>query len=110
VFLRAPIGAGGAPGAWSTLVTGPLGDIRGTFPGHDIYQERVGDYVYAAASRMYGVGVWSDATDAAVCEDVQDWRADSFAANQRVLPGAPWPTEDCPATFGNVQIMAATNG
>ena len=110
VFLRAPIGAGGAPGAWSTLVTGPLGDIRGTYPGHDIYQERVGDYVYAAASRTYGVGVWSDAADAAVCPDVQQWRADSFAANERVLPGAPWPAVDCPATFGNVQIKAATGG
>jgi hypothetical protein len=91
-------------------VTGPLGDIRATYPGHDIYQERVGDYVYAAASRTYGVGVWSDASDAAVCPDVQQWRADSYAANQRVLPGAPWPAVDCPATFGNVQIRAATGG
>lgn len=110
IFLRAPIGAGGAPGAWSTLVTGPLGDIRASYPGHDIYQERVGDYVYAAASRSYGVGVWSDASDAAVCPAVQAWRAASYAANQRVLPGAPWPTADCPSTFGNVQIRAATGG
>ena len=110
IFLRAPIGAGGAPGAWTTLVTGPLGDIRATYPGHDIYQERVGDFVYAAASRAYGVGLWADAADAAVCPAVQQWRAASYAANQRVLPGAPWPAVDCPATFGNVQIKAATGG
>jgi len=110
IFLKAPIGAGGAPGAWTTLLTGPTGDIRATYPGHDIYQERVGDYVYAAASRTYGVGVWSDASDAAVCPAVQEWRADSFAANARVLPGAPWPAAACPATFGNVQIRAATGG
>ena len=110
VFRSADLGGDGAPGAWSTLFDGPLGDIRGTYPGHDIYPERVGDYVYAAASRDYGVGIWSDAADAAVCEAVQDWRADSFAAGERVLPGAPWPLVDCPDTFGNVQILAVSNG
>jgi hypothetical protein len=109
IFRTASLGTNGAPGAWTTLLTGPLGDIRGTFPGHDIYQERVGDYVYAAASRTYGVGVWSDASDAAVCPAVQAWRAASFAAGQLAVPG-PWPLADCPATFGNVQIRAATNG
>ncbi|MBA2382516.1 MAG: exo-alpha-sialidase [Chloroflexi bacterium] len=109
IFRRATLDASGSPGAWSTLLTGPLGDIRATYPGHDIYQERVGDYVYAAASRTYGVGVWADASDASVCPDVQDYRAASYAAGQRVLPGAPWPTSDCAATFGNVQIRAATS-
>ena len=110
IFRTASIGANGAPGAWTTLLTGATGDIRATYPGHDIYQERVGDYVYAAAGRTYGVGVWSDAADAEVCPAVQTWRADSFAAGARVLPGAPWPATDCPATFGNVQIRAATGG
>src|ERR671939_1616596 len=41
VFRSAAIGANGAPGAWSTLYDGPLGDLRATYPGHDIYQERV---------------------------------------------------------------------
>jgi hypothetical protein len=108
VFRMASIGANGAPTGWTTLATGPLGDIRATYPGHDIYQERVGDYVYAAATRTYGVGVWSDAADAAVCPAVQSWRADSYAAGHRVLPGAPDPLTDCPATFGNVQIKAVT--
>ena len=108
VFRTATIGAGGMPGAWSTIATGPMGDIRATYPGHDIYQERVGDYVYAAATRDYGVGLWADASDAAVCPAVQTWRAASYAAGHRVLPGAPYPTTDCDPTFGNVQILAVT--
>ena len=63
VFRTAAFGAGG-PSGWTTVYDGPLGDLRGTYPGHDIYQERVGDYVYAAAARTYGVGVWTDARDA----------------------------------------------
>jgi len=97
------------PGPWSTAYNGPLGDLRGTYPGHDIYQERVGDYVYAAASRAYGVGVWTDARDAAVCDAVQDYRAASFAAGELALP-APWPLAVCPAGFGNTDTWAATTG
>jgi hypothetical protein len=108
VFLQAAVAADGTPTGWSTLVTGTIGDLRGTYPGHDIYQERVGDYVYAAASSAYGVGVWTDARDAEVCPAVQDWRADSFAAGHRVFP-APWPLFICP-TFGNTDIWAATTG
>lgn len=61
----------GGPSGWTTLYSGPLGDLRGTYPGHDIYQERVGDYVYAAAFAGYGAGVWTDARDAAVCPAVR---------------------------------------
>jgi hypothetical protein len=38
VFRSAAFGAGG-PSGWTTVYDGPLGDLRGTFPGHDIYQE-----------------------------------------------------------------------
>jgi hypothetical protein len=107
VFRTAPIGAGGAPTGWTTALNGSLGDIRATYPGHDLYQERVGDYVYAAASRDYGVGVWTDASNAAVCAEIQDFRASSLAIGRRDLP-APWPLDDCPGTFGNTDIMAAT--
>jgi hypothetical protein len=110
VFRQAALGGNGAPTSWSTLQTGPMGDIRSTYPGHDIYQERVGDYVYGAASRTYGVGLWSDASDATVCPAVQAWRSASFAAGERVLPGAPWPLADCPDDWGNVQILAFTTG
>jgi hypothetical protein len=94
---------------WTTLYDGPLGDLRGTYPGHDIYQERVGDYVYAAASRTFGVGVWTDARDASVCGAVQDYRARSLAAGTLALP-APWPLADCPSMFGNTDIWSATTG
>ena len=111
----APVGAGGAPGAWSVVYNGSTrtsaghNDLRGTYPGHDIYQERIGDYVYAAATAAYGVGVWTDAQNATVCSAVQKYRAASFAAGQLALP-APWPLADCPATFGNTDIWSATTG
>jgi hypothetical protein len=105
VFLTAAIGGGGAPGAWSASYVGPDGDLRGTYPGHDIYQERIGDYVYAAATASYGLAVWTDARDAEVCPAVQDYRAASLAAGERALP-APWPLFSCP-TFGNTDIWSA---
>jgi hypothetical protein len=108
VFRTAAFGAAG-PSGWATAYDGPLGDLRGSYPGHDIYQERVGDYTYAAAARTYGVGVWTDARDAAVCQAVQEYRAASLAAGQLALP-APWPLAECPATFGNTDIWSATTG
>jgi hypothetical protein len=105
VLLTAPVTANG-PGAWTTVYAGTLGDLRGTYPGHLLREERIGDYVYAAASRDYGVGVWTDARDAGVCPAIQDWRATSLAAGQPVIP-APWPLADCPPTFGNTDIWAA---
>ncbi len=115
VFLSAPIGANGAPGSFSVVYNGSTvtsaghNDLRATYPGHDIYQERVGDYVYAAASATYGVGVWTDAQNATVCGPVQDYRVASLAAGTLALP-APWPLADCPATFGNTDIWSATTG
>jgi hypothetical protein len=108
VFLTAPLSANG-PGSWTTLYNGQLGDLRATYPGHHLNQERIGDYVYAAASRSYGVGVWLDARNAAVCSAIQSWRAQSVAAGAPVIP-APWPLSDCPATWGNTDIWAATTG
>ncbi len=115
VFLTAPLGANGSPGAWSIVYNGSTNtsaghnDLRGTYPGHDIYQERIGDYVYAAATATYGLGVWTDAQNATVCSPVQNYRATSFAAGERVLP-APWPLADCPGTFGNTDTWAVTTG
>jgi hypothetical protein len=115
VFQTAPVGAGGAPGAWSVVYNGSTStaaghnDLRATYPGHDIYQERVGDYVYAAASTGYGLGVWTDAQNATVCDPVQAYRAASLAAGTLALP-APWPLSDCPATFGNTDTWSATTG
>jgi hypothetical protein len=109
VFRTSAIGANGAPTGWSTYYEGPLGDLRASYPGHDIYQERIGDYVYAAATRTYGVGVENDLRDAAVCGPVQEYRARSLAAGTRALP-APWPPAACPPTWGNLDIWAVTTG
>jgi hypothetical protein len=112
VFQSAPVTASGAPGAWSVIYNGSTdtsaghNDLRGTYPGHDIYQERVGDYVYAAATATYGVSVWTDAQNAMVCGPVQAYRAASLAAGARALP-APWPLFTCPM-FGNTDIWSAT--
>jgi hypothetical protein len=110
VFLSSALNAQGAPTGWSTEFTETPGDLRATYPGHDMYQERVGDYIYAAASATYGIGVWASAFNASVCDAVQSWRAASFAAGAEVLPGAPWPLRDCPATFGNVDIRSVSTG
>ncbi|MBW8741857.1 MAG: exo-alpha-sialidase [Acidobacteria bacterium] len=115
VFLTAPVAGGGAPGSWSIVYDGSTdtaaghNDLRATYPGHDIYQERVGDYVYAAATATYGLSVWTDAQRATVCTPVQSYRAASLAAGERALP-APWPLADCPATFGNTDTWSATTG
>jgi hypothetical protein len=110
VFLSSALNANGAPTGWTTVFNEAPGDLRATYPGHDLYQERVGDYINAAAARTYGVGVWASARTAAVCPAIQAWRAASFAAGHRVLPGAPWPLADCPATFGNVDIDSVSTG
>jgi hypothetical protein len=118
VFLTAPLDVTGAPpplGAWSVVYNGSTdtsaghNDLRGTYPGHDIYQERVGDYVYAAATATYGVAVWTDAQNATVCGPVQTYRAQSLALGELALP-APWPLAACPGTFGNTDTWSATTG
>ena len=109
------VGSDRSAGSWSTIYNGSTdtsaghNDLRATYPGHDIYQERVGDYVYVAATASYAVGVWTDAQNATVCDDVQTYRAASLAAGTLALP-APWPLSDCPDTFGNTDIWSSTTG
>ena len=110
VFVSSALGSNGAPTGWTTVFNELPGDLLATYPGHDLYQERVGDYVYAAASDSYGVGVWASAANAAVCSAIQDYRERSFAAGHRVLPGAPWPLAECPPNFGNTDIQSVSTG
>jgi len=107
VLLSSPIGAGGAPTAWTTEFVGPSGDVRGSSQGRILYNEFLGDYVYAAASRTYGAGLWTDAPNTADCPAMDAWRQASFTAGHQVFP-APWPIGDCPANFGNTDISSAT--
>jgi hypothetical protein len=109
VFVSSPLDSSGAPTGWATEYNEPPGDLLATYPGHDLYQERVGDYVYAAASDSYGVGVWTSARDAAVCGPIQTWRAQSFHDGQRDTP-APWPLTDCPPNWGNTNIRSISTG
>jgi hypothetical protein len=109
VLLGAGIGAGGAPTGWSTLYTGPFGDARGTSQGRILYNEFLGDYVYAIATRTYGAGVWTEVRRTDDCPAMDAWRQASFEAGHRLSPG-PWPLGDCPAHFGNNDIFAATTG
>ena len=115
VLLGAPVGDdddkyGDGPGPWTTVYNGPFGDLRASYPGHRLYEERVGDYVYAAASRDYGVGLWVDARDAAVCPAIQDRRARVLSVPGAAVIPAPWPLADCPRTFGNTDVWTATTG
>jgi hypothetical protein len=109
VFRTAPIGAGGAPGVWETVYAGPSGDARGSSQGRILYNEFLGDYVYAIATRTYGAGVWDDVRNTAHCTAMDTWRQDSLDAGHRVFP-APWPLGDCTPNFGNNDIFSATTG
>jgi hypothetical protein len=107
VLRSAAIGAGGAPTGWTTEFTGASGDARGTAQGRILYNEFLGDYVYAIGARTYGAGVWTDAPNTADCPAMDAWRQASFNAGHRVFP-APWPLGDCPANWGNSDISSAT--
>jgi hypothetical protein len=109
VLVGAEIDTNGAPGAWTTLYNGPFGDARGTSQGRILYNEFLGDYVYAIATRTYGAGVWTDVRPTLDCPAMDAWRQSSLAAGHVVFP-APWPLADCPSDFGNNDIFAATTG
>jgi hypothetical protein len=99
----------GAPTAWTPEFLGPSGDARGSSQGRVLYNEFLGDYVYAIATRTYGAGVWTDTQRTADCPAMDAWRQASFTAGHGVFP-APWPLGDCPANFGNDDIVSATTG
>src|SRR5215813_3908342 len=107
VLRSSAIGADGAPTGWTTEFTGPSGDARGSAQGRILYNEFLGDYVYAIGTRTYGAGVWTDVPDTADCPAMDAWRQASFTAGHRVFP-APSPIGDCPANFGNSDISSAT--
>jgi hypothetical protein len=109
VMRTTALGADGAPTGWATVYVGPSGDARGTSQGRILYNEFMGDYVYAIATPTYGAGVWTDVRRAEDCPAMDAWRQASFDAGHRVFP-APWPLGDCPSAFGNNDIFAATTG
>jgi hypothetical protein len=99
VTLHANIGADGAPTDWMELHRSPPGDPRGSASDPFVTSEFLGDYVYAIATSTYGAAVWNDTRNAADCPAVDAWRMS--------LRGGP--PEDCPSTFGNLDIFGWTS-
>jgi hypothetical protein len=88
-------------GGWVTYTRGAVGDARGS-SANSLATEFLGDYNYIVATRLFGVAVWNDVRDAAVCPAVDTWR--QSLVDQAPIP-KPAPGTDCPATFGNSDIF-----
>ena len=96
----------GATGAVSTLHRGASGDPRGS-SANALDSEFLGDYVYAAATRAYGVAVWNDARNAGVCSAINSYRQ-ALQSGQSAT--APAVEQQCPHNFGNSDIYSFTTG
>ena len=104
VILHADVNpATGVPGAFAEVHRGPTGDPRASAQ-NNLVLEFLGDYVYADATNDYGVGVWQDTRQGAVCPAIQTWRATVQATLTLSTP--PAVQQSCPATFGNSDIWA----
>jgi hypothetical protein len=122
--LHAPVGAGGV-GAFGAAHRGASGDARGSSQ-NNLAAEFLGDYVYAAATRTYGMSVWNDVRDAADCPAIDELRQDlhdeAVATGEPTAeaeeprgemeegedpeaPVAPAVQQACPASFGNSDIF-----
>ncbi|MEU5880011.1 sialidase family protein [Spirillospora sp. NPDC047279] len=107
VLRSAAIGRRGEPGGWKTDYTGPTGDARGTSYTTWHYPEFLGYSVSAIATRRYGAGAWTDVARTADCPAIDVWRQNSLDAGKPLTP-VPWPLEECPANFGNSDMVSAT--
>jgi hypothetical protein len=103
VILHANVTASGAPGTWSQVHRGATGDPRASAQ-NNVVLEFLGDYVYADATDEYGVAVWNDVRQGAVCGPVNTWRAQ--VQQTLDLAGRPAIQQACPETFGNTDIRA----
>jgi hypothetical protein len=117
--------SGGSVGAFTPRHRGTEGDARGSSQ-NNLAAEFLGDYVYAAATRSYGMSVWNDVRAAADCPAIdgfrQDLHDDALATGQPTAeaeeprgemeegedpdaPVAPDVQQSCPASFGNSDIF-----
>jgi hypothetical protein len=94
-----------ATGPFSPLNRSDAGDPRGS-SANALDDEFLGDYVYAAATRTYGAGVWNDARDATDCPAIDAYRAALHSGSTTAV--APAPQTDCAPTFGNSDIRGGT--
>jgi hypothetical protein len=123
--LHATVGAGGV-GAFAAAHRGQPGDARSSSQ-NDLAAEFLGDYVYAAATRTYGMSVWNDVRNGADCPAVDEHRQElheeAVATGQQTAEAeeprgesqgeqgedpdaaeAPAVQQACPAAFGNSDI------
>jgi hypothetical protein len=100
--LHATAAPGAATGAFAPLDRGTPGDPRSS-SANALTDEFLGDYVYAAATRTYGVAVWNDARNGAVCDAINTYRQGLQAGQS---PTAPAVEQECPNNFGNSDIFA----
>jgi hypothetical protein len=106
VVLHADTPAGSGPtGSFSEQHRGQPGDPRGSST-NALASEFLGDYVYAAASRTFGVAVWNDVRNAADCPAIDAWRM--ALENGDTSVARPAPQQDCPANFGNTDIFGGS--
>jgi len=105
VVLHADIASNGALGAWTPLHRSAPGDPRGSSQ-NDLTAEFLGDYVYAVATRTFGVAVWNDARNAADCPAMDAWRL-ALRTGATNVP-KPAPQQQCPASFGNTDIFGGS--
>ena len=122
--LHATVG-GGAVGAFAPAHRGQSGDARGSSQ-NNLAAEFLGDYVYAAATRTYGMSVWNDVRAAGDCPAIDAFRQDlhdaavatgqptaaaeeprgeTQAVAAAAAPVAPAVQQECPANFGNSDIF-----
>ena len=66
MVLHADVSASGARGAFAELHRGAPGDPRASSQNNQVL-EFLGDYVYAAATNTYAIGVWNDVRGGSVC-------------------------------------------
>jgi hypothetical protein len=106
VVLHADIDTDGTPMGWTELHRSPAGDPRTSISDPFFTAEWLGDYVYAIATSTYGAAVWNDARNGADCSAVDAWRMSLRGGDPAPRPA---PQQDCPSTFGNLDIFGWTS-
>jgi hypothetical protein len=122
--LDATVGGAGV-GTFATAHTGAPGDARASSQ-NNLAAEFLGDYVYAAATRTYGMSVWNDVRFGADCPAIDKYRQElheeAVATGQPTAepeeprgemeegedqdaPEAPDVQQVCDPAFGNSDIF-----
>ena len=105
--------AAGSIGAFSEIHRGAEGDPRGSSQ-NNLAAEFLGDYVYAAATRTFGVAVWNDTRNAAVCEAINEFRQElhdeAVASGQRTAEAEEPRGEEERAQFGSQKDQEEDTG